>query len=55
MLAASSAWWAAQAAAAWAGHMPRTAMPTIELHGLLMVFGFMPLFFTGFLFTAVPK
>lgn len=55
MLVASSAWWAAEAAATWAGHVPRSAMPPVELHGLLMVFGFMPLFFTGFLFTAVPK
>lgn len=55
MLVACSVWWTGAAFAIWNGYAPRTAIPTIELHGLVMVFGFMPFFFTGFLFTAVPK
>lgn len=44
-------WWSVQAA--WVAAPPR--MPPGQVHGLLMTFGFMPLFFMGFLFTAGPK
>ena len=55
MLVVCSVWWTGAVLAILSGMPPRTAIPTIELHGLVMVFGFMPFFFTGFLFTAVPK
>lgn len=55
VLALASAWWAvvlvlrhAEVALPWQVS-PGTA------HGLLMVYGFMPLFFSGFLFTAGPR
>ncbi|WP_284620473.1 NnrS family protein [Aquabacterium humicola] len=53
LLALSALWWAALQ---WAGAeaAPR-ALPPSLVHGLLMSFGFMPLFFAGFLFTAGPK
>lgn len=54
-LAASSIWWSALAIAQWQGRVARLGLPIVELHGLLMVFSFMPFFFAGFLFTAVPK
>jgi uncharacterized protein involved in response to NO len=55
MIVACSVWWAGAAFAIWSGWPPRNAIRALELHGLVMVFGFMPFFFTGFLFTAVPK
>lgn len=55
LLALSSSWWLAwmlarQAGLAW----PWAVAPGLA-HGLLFGFGFMPLFFAGFLFTAGPK
>lgn len=50
-----SAWWALTLlgrARGWA--LPQALPPTTQ-HQLLMGFGFMPLFFTGFLFTAGPR
>ena len=48
-------WWLVMMARAGAvGHM-RMAVPDTFVHALLMSLGFMPLFFTGFLFTAGPK
>lgn len=49
------------AAAVWAGLLiwpvllQPGAMPAPAAHGLLFVFGFMPLFFAGFLFTVGPR
>lgn len=55
MLAGSAAWWFAVLWARTAGHgLPWTVSPAGS-HGLLMSQGFMPLFMTGFLFTAGPK
>lgn len=51
----------AWAAAVWAGlqvwpvPVRPGAMPAATAHGLLFVFGFMPLFFAGFLFTVGPR
>jgi uncharacterized protein involved in response to NO len=55
MLLLGSAWWVQVVLATGLGHAPPSAIATVEFHGLVMVFGFMPFFFTGFLFTAVPK
>jgi len=56
LLVAASLWWA------WlqlgrAGLVPATApaVAPVTLHSALMVFGFLPLFFVGFLFTAAPR
>ena len=56
MLMISSIWWAAEQ---W-GRMFSSAalshaMPPMVVHSVLMCFGFLPLFFAGFLFTAGPK
>ena len=56
VLAASALWWAAvqgQRAAGGAA-LPFALAPTV-VHGTVMVFGFIPLFFGGFLFTAGPR
>lgn len=56
VLAASALWWAGmqwQRAAGWSA-LPM-ALPPTTVHGTVMVFGFMPLFFGGFLFTAGPR
>lgn len=51
----SALWWAiAIAARAAAINLPWAVPPGIA-HSVLMCFGFMPLFFLGFLFTAGPK
>ena len=55
MLASSALWWALVNLAQSAGLQVRWALPPSSVHGLLMSFGFMPLFFAGFLFTAGPK
>jgi uncharacterized protein involved in response to NO len=56
VFAASALWWLAVLAARL---VPALALPWAVspglAHSLLMGFGFMPLFFTGFLFTAGPK
>ena len=56
LLIASSAWWAL-VQAAQAGLVPPlpAALPPSLVHAAVMVYGFMPLFFAGFLFTAAPK
>ncbi len=66
VLAASAAWWLLVQVSLWApsAGLPGwagggwgimyAALPALT-HGAVMVFGFMPLFFAGFLFTAGPK
>ena len=56
LLIASGAWWAL-VQAAQAGLVPPlpAALPPSLVHAAVMVYGFMPLFFAGFLFTAAPK
>lgn len=49
----TAAWWAWQQAW-WSGPLG-PVLPAGWLHGLLMVCGFMPLCFAGFLFTAGPR
>jgi uncharacterized protein involved in response to NO len=55
MLALSALWWAAVCLATSQGVNVVWQVPRIVAHGTFMTFGFMPLFFTGFLFTAGPK
>lgn len=55
LLAASAVWWALALAARQAGVALPWAVPPPVAHGLLMSQGFMPLFITGFLFTAGPR
>lgn len=55
MLAVSALWWAAVQIAAGMGIAVRWGLPPSVGHGVLMTFGFMPLFFAGFLFTAGPR
>lgn len=56
ILAASALWWAAvQLDRAGAGlHLAYAVSPSI-VHATVMTFGFIPLFFAGFLFTAGPR
>ena len=55
LLALSGLWWAGvHVAAAEAASAP-PGLPAPVAHGLVMTFGFMPMFFAGFLFTAGPK
>jgi uncharacterized protein involved in response to NO len=56
VLVASSLWWLWVQATrmGWLPVPPMAVSPTIT-HATLMVYGFMPLFFSGFLFTAGPK
>ena len=56
VLGAASLWWASVQAAplAW-WRVPPAALPPAVVHAAVMVFGFMPLFFAGFGFTALPK
>ena len=56
VLVASGVWWALvqlDRATAWLG-MSAAVSPTLA-HSAVMVLGFIPLFFSGFLFTAGPK
>ena len=56
VLLAASAWWALvqiDHASGWLG-LPLVLPPSL-VHAAVMVFGFMPLFFSGFFFTAGPK
>ena len=55
MLALSALWWAVAMLAQSGGHALRFGLPPFQAHGLVMALGFMPFFFTGFLFTAGPK
>lgn len=56
LLICSSAWWLwlQTTRMGWLPVPYMAVSPTIT-HGVLMVYGFMPLFFSGFLFTAGPK
>ncbi|MEO7008390.1 MAG: NnrS family protein, partial [Caldimonas sp.] len=55
MLSGSGLWWALVVIARSRGADLHWALPESTAHGLLMTFGFMPLFFVGFLFTAGPR
>jgi uncharacterized protein involved in response to NO len=56
VLAASGLWWAAvQLDRVGAGLLPPFALSPSLVHSAVMAFGFMPLFFCGFLFTAGPR
>lgn len=56
VLVAASLWWLAELAGRATGALgPPAAVPALLAHAVVMVFGFMPLFFSGFLFTAGPK
>jgi uncharacterized protein involved in response to NO len=55
MLAGSALWWAIVLGLRLRGIPVRWAMAPATAHGLLMTFGFMPFFFSGFLFTAGPR
>jgi uncharacterized protein involved in response to NO len=55
VLMLAAAWWAATLAARAAGLPGPSGLPASTSHALLMGFGFLPLFFTGFLFTAGPR
>ena len=56
VLVAASGWWLLVQADRWLGAwgLGYAVSPTLT-HGAVMVFGFMPLFFSGFLFTAGPN
>ncbi|HET7527162.1 MAG TPA: NnrS family protein [Burkholderiaceae bacterium] len=55
MVVVASLWWAAVLALRHAGvAVPWQVSPTTA-HALLMVYGFLPFFFVGFLFTAGPR
>lgn len=53
----ASAWWAATLAAraAGTGLVLPSGLPQANVHALLMIYGFFPLFIFGFLFTAGPR
>jgi uncharacterized protein involved in response to NO len=55
LLAVSGLWWALVLLLAGEGVSVRWSLPPAIAHGALMGLGFMPLFITGFLFTAGPK
>ena len=56
VLMATSIWWAITLSArlGWVSDWPLVASPTLA-HGTMMTFGFLPLFFMGFLNTAGPR
>lgn len=56
VLSASAIWWAlVQLVGSVALITVPFVIPPVLVHSAVMVFGFMPLFFGGFMFTAVPK
>lgn len=55
LLMLASLWWALMLLGRARGWLLPQALPSSAVHPLLMAFGFMPLFFTGFLFTAGPR
>jgi uncharacterized protein involved in response to NO len=55
MLAAAAIWWGAMLALRAAGLSVPWAVSPTTAHAVLMVFGFVPFFFAGFLFTAGPR
>lgn len=48
-------WWSATLAGRMAGMPGAHAIPATLLHGALMLYGFLPLFMLGFIFTAGPR
>ena len=55
VLGMASLWWAGVQAAPLAPFLvPPAVLPPAVVHAAVMVFGFMPLFFAGFGFTALP-
>jgi len=55
LLALNSCWWLLALLAREASAPFAWAVPMPVAHGVVMAFGFMPLFFVGFLFTAGPR
>lgn len=55
VFAASGLWWAGTWIAGALGHPPAWAVPPAAAHAVFMGLGFMPLFVTGFWFTAGPR
>jgi uncharacterized protein involved in response to NO len=55
ILAITALWWACALWLRGAGISVPWAVPPAIAHSVVMCFGFMPLFFVGFLFTAGPK
>lgn len=55
MMAVLAAWWAAIMVGEALGVSPSWTVARPAAHAWAMTMGFMPLFFTGFVFTAVPK
>lgn len=55
MLLVVSAWWTLLLLAPQMGSSVRTSMPPMMIHGFAFAAGFMPLFMTGFMFTAGPR
>ena len=55
ILATSSLWWASLLSLSAMAIPVHWAVPRPVAHSALMAFGYMPLFFVGFLFTAGPK
>jgi len=55
LLTMASLWWATVNIASNLGLAMPMSLPPAVAHGALMTFGFMPMFFVGFLFTAGPK
>ena len=55
LLCLSGIWWAIANLAFSSGVGLRWSMPSAVAHSVVMTFGFMPLFFVGFLYTAGPK
>lgn len=55
MSAAAAWWWVEMLARSGAWPSLAAAVPATFVHAVVMSLGFMPLFFTGFLFTAGPK
>lgn len=55
MLAATALWWGAQLLAQALSRPWQPVVPVSVMHALLMSLSYMPLFFSGFLYTAGPK
>ena len=56
VLAWSGAWWALEQLNRVSGVLTLSyVLPAVLVHGTVMTLGFIPLFFSGFLFTAAPK
>jgi uncharacterized protein involved in response to NO len=55
LMATTAAWWAVVLFARQFDRVLPWAVPPPVAHGLVMAFGFMPLFIVGFLFTAGPR